>query len=416
MMLLIDITLTLITLISIPLLLITSKYLLKLSSKKRLEYLQKLSYLNSIITESYLNKEIINLYNNDKMMCDNFYNLNKDLSKTNIKATLTEGFIAPIATLLNYLVYLLIILLGAKHVFDGKLKFGQIQSLIQYTKQLSTPINNFSSLLVQKQNSLLSSARILEILNENEDSYHGNNSLNTIETIEFKNIDFSYTTKNVLENFNLTIKRGETIAIIGETGSGKTTIINLLMRFYNVNKGDILINNKSIYNYSLNSIYNQISLVPQDISLFTDTIEHNLKYGNQSIQQDDIINICKKTNCYNFINNMPNKFNEIINNSSHNISDGEKQLLTLTRALIKQHSLLILDEATSYVDSKTQKSIEEAIKNNKNKITLIIAHKLSTITNADKIIVMKQGKIIEAGNHNSLYHKQGEYYKFIQTL
>jgi ABC-type multidrug transport system fused ATPase/permease subunit len=417
MMFYIDSILTIITLITLPLLAISSKFLLKFSKKKRTLYFQKLGQLNAIITESYLNQEIISLYNNDTSMKENFNQLNKDLAKTNLKATLITSLLSPLASLLNYLVYLLILVIGAKHVFDGKLKFGEIQSLIQYTKQLGTPINSSTNLLSQIQTSLIATNRIFDILDETEEKHSGTETLSSIKSIEFKNVDFSYTSEPLIKDLNIKINKGEKIAIVGESGSGKSTIINLLMQFYKINNGDILINNKSICKYNLNDYYNQISLVTQDLWLLNDTIKNNLKYGNLSVNEESILNICKKTNCLEIIDKMPDKLNEVIDENTQNISEGEKQLLTITRSLLKNHSLLILDEATSNVDSKTEGLIEETLKNISNdKITLIIAHRLSTIVNADKIIVMKDGKIIEAGTHNSLYKEKGEYYRFLQVL
>ena len=409
--------LTLITLFSLPLVALTSKLLLKLSKKKREQYFQKMSFINSVITESYTNKEIISLYNNDEQMALNFNNLNKDLTKTNIKAALITNFLSPLSSLINYLVYLLIILIGAKHVFAGKLKFGQIQSLIQYTKQLSTPINSFSSLLSQIQSALIASNRVFNLLDANEEVDEGNKKVQPIESIEFKNVSFSYEDKSFIENLNLTINKGEKVAIIGETGSGKSTIINLLMRFYKINNGDILVNNISIYNYNLKDYYKEISLVPQDTWLLNDTIQNNLKYANLEADLHLIKKVCKQTNSLNFIQNLPNNFNEIVNEDSLNISEGEKQLLTISRALLKEHNLLVLDEATSNIDSKTEKLIEDTIENfSKDKITLIVAHRLSTILNADKIIVMKDGRIIESGSPKNLYNEKGEYYRFLQAL
>lgn len=418
MMFYIDHLLTLITLVSLPLIFLFTKLLLKLSKKKQEQYLQKIGYLNSVITESYLNMEIISLFNNDELMTDSFKKLNKELSKTNLKVTLITSLLSPFISLINYLTYLLILVLGSKHVIEGRIKFGEIQALIQYTKQLGSPINSFTSLTTQIQNSLLAAKRIFEILDEKEDEENtSSNTINPINKIEFKNVSFSYNDTPFIENLNLSINKGEKIAIVGETGSGKSTIINLLMNFYKINKGEILINGKNLYDYNLKSYYNQTSLVPQNTWLLNDTIENNLKYGNTDILEDSLAKTCKDTNFIEIINKMPNLYKEIINECTQNISEGEKQLLTITRALLKEHSLLVLDEATSYIDSKNEELIQNAINNNyENKITIIVAHRLSTIINADKILVIKNGKIIESGTHDSLYKEKGEYFKLLQAL
>lgn len=417
MMLYIDSLITLLTLIALPIITISSKLLLKLSKKKRAQYFEKLGYLNSITTEAYLNQEIVSLYNKDELMCESFNKLNNDLAKTHIKANLITSLLSPISIFINYIVYIMVLLLGAKHVLEGKLKFGDIQALIQYTKQVGAPINNASSFISQIQTSLIASKRIFELLDEKEENFSGNLLLSEIKNIEFKNVEFSYSDAPLINNLNLKINKGEKIALVGETGSGKSTLINLLMQFYKAKNGDILINGKSIYDYNINNYYSQISLVTQDLWLLNSTIENNLKYANNSINEDRLKNICSKTNCLNFIEKTPNKFKTIIDDNNQIISEGEKQLLTIARGLIKDHSLLILDEATSNVDAKTEKLIEETINSiNHNQITIIIAHRLSTITKADKIIVMKDGKIVEIGTHKNLYKEKREYYSLLQSL
>ncbi len=414
MMIIINPLLALITLTTLPLLIIISKILLKISKKKKEQYYQKITYLNSVITECYLNQEIISIYNNDELMCQNFEKLNKDLAKTNLKATLLTALLSPLAILLNYLTYLIIIVLGAKSVINGKMKFGEIQTLIQYSKQIGTPTANFSSLLTQIQNSLIAGKRVLKVLKETEETHLGKEQLTDIESIEFKDISFSYNQSPFIDNMNFKINKGEKIAIIGETGGGKSTIVNLIMQFYKTKNGNILINNKNIYDYNINSFYNQIAYNPQELWLLNDTIENNIKYGNYSLSKEEIT---KKIKLNEIIEKLPNKLNEIIDEHNQNLSQGEKQLLTITRTMLKPHSLLILDESTSNIDSTTEQLIQETINDtNKDKITLIIAHKISTITNADKIIVIKNGKIIEAGNHNDLYNKKGEYYNYLQIL
>jgi len=416
-MLTINIKLTLITIIALPLTIITSKLILKLSKRKYKEYYQKYGHLNTLTNESYTCKEVISLYNNDTPIVNNFKTCNHDLAKTSLKANLITGFITPISSLINYSVYLIVIVLGAKYVLEKKLLLGDIQSLIQYTKQLSNPINSFSSLLASIQTSLIASKRVFEILDEKEDEHNGHKILNEIESIEFKNVSFSYTDSPLIENLNLKINKGEVVAIVGETGSGKSTIINLLMQFYKIKNGEILINNESIYNYSLNSYYDNISLIPQEPYLFTDTIENNLKYANTEANEKELENICKMTNSFEIIEKSPLKFKEYLKEDENNLSEGEKQLLIISRALLKKHNLLILDEATSNIDSKNEQLIQNALdKTSKNRTTIIIAHKISTILKADKIIVMKEGKIIEQGNHHTLYNEKGEYYNFLQAL
>jgi len=413
----ISIKLTLITIIALPSTIITSKFILKLSKKKYKEYYQKYGHLNTLTNESYTCKEVISLYNNDTAIVNNFKTCNQDLAKTSLKASLITGFITPISSLINYSVYLIVIILGAKYVLEKKLLLGDIQSLIQYTKQLSNPINSFSSLLASIQTSLIASKRVFEILDEKEDEHNGHKILNEIESIEFKNVSFSYTDSPLIENLNLKINKGEVVAIVGETGSGKSTIINLLMQFYKIKNGEILINNESIYNYSLNSYYDNISLIPQEPYLFTDTIENNLKYANTEANEKELENICKITNSFEIIEKSPLKFKEYLKEDENNLSEGEKQLLIISRALLKKHNLLILDEATSNIDSKNEQLIQNALdKTSKNRTTIIIAHKISTILKADKIIVMKEGKIIEQGNHHTLYNEKGEYYNFLQAL
>ena len=413
----INITISLITLIALPLITLFSKYIIKISRKKYTQYYTKNGQLNSIIEETYQNQQIISLYNNEKQLSSTFSLINKELSKTALKASLITTLISPINSLINYLIYLIVIFLGSSYVLNGKLLIGDIYSLIQYTKQLGAPINGFSSLTASIQNSLIAAQRIFAIIDQPEQTHSGTQALETINSIEFKNVSFSYNTSLVLKNINFSIKKGEKVAIVGETGSGKSTIINLLMQFYKINQGEILINNKNIYSYDLTNYYNNISLLPQEISLFTDTIENNLKFANSSTTKQQLINNCQTTNSLNFINKLPNKFQEIIKEEKQLLSQGEKQLLTITRAITKNYNLLILDEATSNIDSQNEKNIQNFIENlPSDKTAIIIAHRLSTILKADKIIVLKNGEITEIGNHHQLYNQKGEYYKFFQSL
>lgn len=416
-MLTISIKLTLITLISIPLTLIFSKLLMKLARNKYNTYMSKRGFLNALIQESYINQETISLHNNANNISNSFKALNRDLAKTNMKANIITSLVTPIASIINYSIYFIVIILSSKYVLEKKLLLGDIQSLIQYTKQLSSPITSFSSLLTSIQSSIAAADRVFSLLDEKEETNEGNEEINNIETIEFKNIEFSYDNNHLINNFNLKINKGEKIAIIGETGSGKSTIVNLLMRFYKIKNGDILINNKSIYDYNIDSYYSNISLVPQDNYLFNDTIKNNLIFANFDIKDDELLQICKTTNSFKIINKLPQKENETLKQENNKLSQGEKQLLALTRSLIKHHNLLILDEATSNIDSKNEKDIQDSLDIlTKDKTTIIIAHKLSTILKADKIIVMKNGNIIETGTHSSLYNKKGEYYSYLQTL
>lgn len=413
----INIPLSLIVLITIPLTILITKIIIKLSKKKYIEYHNKYSYLTSLIQESYSNIEIISLYNNKEKMSLAFNTLNKDLAKTNIKATLLTSLTSPFISLINYLIYLLIIVLGSHYVLINKMLLGDIQSFIQYTKQISNPITNFSSLINSIQSGLVSANRIFSILDEKEEIIQGKEELKSIESIEFKNVSFSYNDSPLLQNITFKINKGEKIAIVGETGSGKSTIVNLLMRFYKIQKGEVFINNKSIYDYTLDSYYKNISYISQDKWLFNGTIKDNLKYGNKKINDNDLFQLSKITNSFDSINNLPNKFDEYLYEDDKRLSEGEKQLLIITRSLIKNCDLLILDEATSNVDPTTEKLIQEATKKiTKNKTTITIAHKLSTILKADKIIVIKNGMISEIKNHTTSSKEKGEYYKFIQTL
>lgn len=416
-MLTINVPLSLIVLITLPLTILITKLLIKVSKKKHLEYHNKYTYLNSLTQESYSNIETFSLYNNKEQMIKSFSYLNKDLAKTNLKANMLATFSSPLISLINYMAYLIIIVLGSHYVLINKMLLGDIQSFIQYTKQISNPISNFSSLINSIQSGIVSSSRVFAMLDEKEEIQEGNMELKEIETIEFKNVSFSYNDSPLIENFNLKINKGEKVAIIGETGSGKSTIINLLMRFYKINRGEILINNVSIYDYNINSYYKNISLVPQEKWLFKGSIKDNLKYSDESINDEKVAEICNYTNFLNITNKFNNKLEESLEENDKRLSEGEKQLLAINRSLIKEHNLLILDEATSNVDSTTEQIMQKATnKLLENKTSIVVAHKLSTIQKADKIIVIKNGMIIEEGNHTTLFKEKGEYYKFIQTL
>lgn len=405
MMLTISPLLTLLTLLIIPLNAILTKKIAKVSKKKYQQIYTKNTYLTALIEESYSHSKTIELYNNENRISNSFETLNNDLTNDKIKTSFISSIISPISSLLNYLIYLLIIIIGSYNVINNKMSLGNIYSLIQYSKQLSSPINGVTSLYTNIQNAIVSLERINNFLNEEEDTYTGKIKLKHIDTIQFKNVTFAYNETPVLKNLNFTIHANEHIAIVGQTGSGKSTILNLLMQFYKINEGEILINDININEYDLQSYYNNISYIPQNIFFTNESIQNNLKLANSNFDNKEYEELSKSL-----------KFKEFDSNLN-NLANGKLQQLSIIRAILKEHNLLILDESTSNIDSKNEKDIYKLLnKKEQNKTTITIAHKLSTIINADKIIVIKNGEITQIGTHNQLIKEKGEYYSLIQNL
>ncbi len=413
MMVIISLTLSAIAIITVP---ISFLAVGKIAGKAQKHFVSRqttLGELNSDIEEDYSGLNIIRTNSHEEQSILEFNKVNNKLYKETWKSQFLSSLAFPITHIFTNISYVIICIIGGELVISGKVPIGNIQAFIQYVNQFNRPITNLSDIAATIQLTLAASERIFEFLDEEEES----ETTKTIEienfkgSVEFKNVNFGYKkNKLVIHDFSAKIKPGQKIAIVGPTGAGKTTIINLLMRFYEPNSGEILIDGTSINTLSRQNVRKLFGMVLQDTWLFNGTIEENLRYGNKNATLSEIVKIAKITNMHHYIESLPHGYSTIISEDSDNISAGEKQLLTITRAMLANPPMMILDEATSNVDTRTEQIIQDAFeKLTKNKTSFVIAHRLSTIRNSDLILVVKDGNIIEQGDHKTLIAKNGFY-------
>ena len=343
-----------------------------------------------------------------------FSKANTELYKSAWRSQFLSGLMHPIMNFVGNLGYVMVALAGGYYVIKGKITVGNIQSFIQYNKQFTQPIGQIAQVSNMIQAMIASAERIFEFLEEEEEIYNKSNPIpiNSIQgNVEFKNVKFGYDEdKIIINDFSAKIKQGKKIAIVGPTGAGKTTMVKLLMRFYNVTDGEILIDGININKFKRKELRKIFGMVLQDTWLFNGTIMENLRYGKLDATDDEVKEAAKSAYVHHFIQTLPDGYNMELNEETTNISNGQKQLLTIARAILANPKILILDEATSSVDTRTEILIQKAMdKLMKGRTSFIIAHRLSTIKNADLILVMKDGDIIETGNHKELLEKNGFY-------
>lgn len=391
-----------------PVTILVSYFLTKASRKYFKVNQSNLATLNSRATESYTNIKVAIAYGYQDKMKDNLNNINDDLFHSYDKATYISSIPNPTSRVISYIVY---VIAGVMGIFF-RLPIGDITSLLLYTNQFNRPFNDITSVITQLQSARASYARITHMLGEREEDT--SRELNVISiakgNIEFNNVYFSYNTKPLLENLNLKVDSGKRIAIVGPTGSGKTTMINLIMRFYEVNSGQIMLDGVDIATIGKNSLRSQIGMVLQDSYLFRGTIAENIAYGANDITRQDIIEAAQKAYCHDFIQQLRDGYDTVIENNGDIFSQGQRQLLCIARVMAKLPPILILDEATSNIDTRTEKLIQSAFaKMMKDRTTFVIAHRLSTIKDADRILVMVAGNVVEQGSHAELMKINGVY-------
>ena len=372
----------------------------------------------SITEEMITNEKTVKAFNYEDKAIEDFIRINEDLSKVSLKAIFFSSLTNPVTRFVNSMVYMAVALIGSISVLKGVLSVGMLVSFLSYANQYTKPFNEISGVITELQNAIACLNRVFDLIYEDEYSPDGNERFeNDNGTVEFKNVYFSYTPeKPLIEDFSLKVNSGETIAIVGPTGCGKTTLINILMRFYDVNKGEILINGKNIKDVSRHELRSNFGMVLQETWLKSATILENLKMGVPNATEEDIIKAAKLTRAHSFIKRFPNGYNTVIGESGGSLSEGQKQLLCITRVMAMNPPMLILDEATSSIDTRTELKISKAFDLlMENKTSFVVAHRLSTIKDADKILVMNDGKVIEIGNHNELLSKKGFYYNLYKS-
>ena len=414
MMLSISVLMTFVAFLVIPLSGLLIMGVVKKSQKYFKQQQKSLGSLNGHIEEIYSGHNIVQVFNGEKEAIETFTKINDDLYTSAWKSQFLSGMMMPIMSFIGNLGYVAVCILGGYLAVKKTIDVGDIQSFIQYVRSFTQPIAQLANISNTLQSTAAAAERVFEFLNEEEEVPDTSSPVklnSVVGNVEFKNVRFGYTEdKIIINNFSSYIKSGQRIAIVGPTGAGKSTIIKLLMRFYDINSGEILIDGHSIKDYTRNDLREMFGMVLQDTWLYNASIFDNIKYGNFNATKEDVINASKAAHCDEFIKALPNGYNLILNEEANNISQGQKQLLTIARTILSDPKILILDEATSSVDTRTEVLIQKAMDHLMNgRTSFIIAHRLSTIKDADIILVMKDGDIIEQGSHDELLKTDGFY-------
>lgn len=413
-MILLSPILTLIGMITIPLTFMTTKTLAKKTQRFFVKQQRELGILNGYIEEMVSGQKVVLLFSEEEKVKLEFSEINERLTKGAIFAQGVSSFMGPINNFINNISYLIISVVGGYLILKGsEITVGIVFSFLLYMRNFTRPINEIMNLFNTIQSALAGAERVFEVIDEEKE----NDKVDAIDIgnieghVELKDVTFSYTNgKEILKNVSLEAKKGEVIAIVGPTGAGKTTIVNLLTKFYNIDSGKILIDGKNIDEITRESLRKMVAMVLQDTYLFSETVSENIRYGRLEASDEEVIEAAKMADAHHFIKQLPQGYDTVLADNGGNLSQGQRQLLAIARAILSNASILILDEATSSIDTRTEVLIQNAmLKLMEGKTTFVIAHRLSTIKNADKILALKDGEIIESGTHDELLAKEGFY-------
>jgi ATP-binding cassette subfamily B protein len=415
MMLKLSFVLTLASLITVPLVFLLTKTIAKRTKVYFKNQQQVLGILNSQIEESISGIEVVKGFNREEKIIDEFEDMNIKYRNVGFKAQVWAGFLMPMMNAIKNLGFAAVACVGGYLASNDIITVGIITAFLTYSEQFTRPLNEIANIFNTLQSAVAGAERVFELLDEKEEVSDRQNSIeikNIKGDVEFKNVTFGYNKNTIiLKDISFKAKQGMAIALVGATGSGKTTIVNLLTRFYEINEGSITIDDVDIRDYTRDSLRSAFSIVLQDTYFFEGSIKDNIKYGKLDATDEEIENAAKMANAHTFINRLHNGYETLLLEGASNLSAGQKQLLAIARAILANTSILILDEATSNVDTRTEAKIQEAmLKLMEGRTSFIIAHRLSTIREADLIMVIEDGNIIEKGNHNELMNLGGKYY------
>ena len=426
MMFSISFKLTIVALCVLPLTGFCATFIVKHSQKYFYKQQAALGEANGLIEEMYSGHLVVKAYNYEDKSIKDFDKINKNLEESAHKSQFYSAIMMPVTGFIGNLIYVAVCLLGGYEAINGRITVGDIQALIQYVRNLNQPVSQASQLLSNIQSMAAAAERIFEILDEKEEEpdcinpvqiYDENGNLTIKGNVSFENVRFGYDPDNiVIKDFSMYVRPGQNVAIVGPTGAGKTTLVKLLMRFYELNGGTIYVDGHDIKDYTRSDLRSLFGMVLQDTWLYSGSIKDNIKYGKLDATDEEVYEACKMAHVHHFIKTLDNGYDTQISDETSGISQGQKQLLTIARAFLKDPKILILDEATSSVDTRTEELIQQAMeKLMENRTSFVIAHRLSTIKNADIIIVLDKGDVVEVGNHKQLLEKKGFYYNLYNS-
>ena len=379
---------------------------------------QLLGELNGTVEEMVSGYRTVVAYNHQELTTESFCRTSDQLTKAGIRTDVFSGVMGPVMNCIGNIGFVIIAAFGGLFAINGLISVGVISAFIVYAKQFSKPINEIAQVYGQLQTAIAGAERVFNVLDEaGEDMAGAALDDHSHASVTFRDVQFSYVPGHpVLRDFSLTVPSGKTVALAGSTGSGKTTVVNLLMRFYDVDSGDIIINGQSVKDVARGELRHDVAIVLQDTSLFTDTVRNNLLYSNASATPDELDRAVRMSRCEDMLRQLPQGYDTQLTAAGANISQGQRQLLAIARAFVADPRILILDEATSNVDTRTEKAIQDAMRQvMQGRTSIVIAHRLSTIRDADMIVVMDQGRIVESGNHDELLRRKGKYYDLYMT-